>query len=172
MRAANLTRADLQEADLTKAYLRDADLTGANLAYANLEHARLQSANFDGADLQVANLTGADCREANFEGAHTLNTNFKDAALAGASGLTGDAVPRLLKEIHLRVDVKVIETPGNEERIAARLEQLASDVARLAGISKEESVAKTILAAIEASNLTPEIMEMVCDAVLDCADMG
>ena len=45
------------------------------------------------------------------------------------------------------------------------------DVARLAGISKEETPAKTVLAAIEASNLTHEIMELVSDAVLDCAEM-
>jgi hypothetical protein len=70
------------------------------------------------------------------------------------------------------MDVEVKETHENRDSIAARLDQLASDVANLAGISKEETPAKTVLAAIEASNLTPEIMEMVCDAVLDCADMG
>jgi hypothetical protein len=69
------------------------------------------------------------------------------------------------------MDVEVIETPDNRDRITARLEQLSADVAHLSGISKEETPAKTILSAIEASNLTPEIMELVSDAVLDCADM-
>jgi hypothetical protein len=77
----------------------------------------------------------------------------------------------LLEEISFRMDVEVIETPDNRDRITARLEQLSADVAHLSGISKEETPAKTILSAIEASNLTPEIMELVSDAVLDCADM-
>jgi hypothetical protein len=80
-------------------------------------------------------------------------------------------VAAFLSEIGLKLDVEVEETPENGDSIAARLDQLASDVANLAGISKQETPAKTILAAIEASNLTPEIMELVSDAVLDCADM-
>ena len=62
-------------------------------------------------------------------------------------------------------------TPENQDRIAARLDQLSADVANLAGISKQETPAQTILAAIEASNLTPEIMDMVINAVFDCADI-
>jgi multidrug efflux pump subunit AcrA (membrane-fusion protein) len=80
-------------------------------------------------------------------------------------------IPGFLEEISFRIDVEVTETQENQDRIIARLEQLSANVARLAGISKEETPAKTILAAIEASNLTPEIMELVSDAVLDCADM-
>ena len=80
-------------------------------------------------------------------------------------------LPAFLSEIGLKIDVEVKVTPENQERIIARLDQLASDVARLAGISKEETPAKTVLAAIEVSNLTPEIMELVSDAVLDCAEM-
>ena len=69
------------------------------------------------------------------------------------------------------MDVEVTETPENRDKIISRLDQLSSDVARLAGISKEQTPAKTVLAAIEASNLTSEIMELVSDAVLDCAYM-
>ena len=76
-----------------------------------------------------------------------------------------------LAKIDLKLDVEVTETPENRDRIIARLDQLSADVARLAGISKAETPAKTVLAAIEASNLTPEIMELVLDAVLDCAEM-
>ena len=80
-------------------------------------------------------------------------------------------IAAFLSEIALKLDVEVNETPENKDRIAARLDQLASDVARLAGISKAETPAQTILAAIEASNLTQQIMELVSDAVLDCAEM-
>ena len=76
-----------------------------------------------------------------------------------------------LSEIGFKVDVEITTTLKNQDKIVARLDQLASDVARLAGISKEETPAKTVLAAIERSNLTPEIMELVSDAVLDCAEM-
>ena len=76
-----------------------------------------------------------------------------------------------LSEIDFKIDVEVKETTENQDKIIARLEQLSSDVANLAGISKEETPAKTILAAIEASNLTQQIMELVSDAVLDFADM-
>ena len=69
------------------------------------------------------------------------------------------------------MDTEVTETPENHARIVARLEQLSADVAHLAGIEKSDAPAKTILAAIEASNLTPQIMDLVSDAVLDCADM-
>ena len=64
-------------------------------------------------------------------------------------------VPRFLSEIGFKIDVEVNATPDNQDSIEARLDQLSSDVANLAGISKEETPAKTILAAIEASNLTP-----------------
>jgi hypothetical protein len=80
-------------------------------------------------------------------------------------------VAAFLSEIALKLDVEIKETPENKDRITARLEQLASDVANLAGISKEATPAKTVLAAIEASNLTPQIMDLVSDAVLDCAEM-
>ena len=82
-----------------------------------------------------------------------------------------EVIPALLEEISFRMDVEVTETPENRDKIISRLEQLSSDVASLAGISKEKTPAKTILAAIEASDLTPQIMELVSDAVLDCADM-
>jgi hypothetical protein len=81
-------------------------------------------------------------------------------------------VPRFLSEIGFKIDVEVNVTPENQDSIEARLDQLSSDVADLAGISKQETPAKTVLAAIEASNLTPEIMDMVINAVFDCADMG
>ena len=80
-------------------------------------------------------------------------------------------VAAFLSEIALKLDVEVNETAENRDRIKARLDQLSSDVANLAGISKEETPAKTVLAAIEASDLTPQIMEIVLDAVLDCAEM-
>ena len=76
-----------------------------------------------------------------------------------------------LSDIDFKMDVEVIDTLQNQGKITARLDQLASDVANLAGISKEETPAKTVLAAIEAGDLTPQIMELVSDAVLDCADM-
>jgi len=81
-------------------------------------------------------------------------------------------VPRFLSEIGFKIDVEVNATPDNQDSIEARLDQLSSDVANLAGISKQETPAKTILAAIEASNLISEIMDMVINAVFDCADMG
>ena len=80
-------------------------------------------------------------------------------------------VAAFLSEIALKLDVEVTETPENKDRITARLDQLASAVANLAGISKEDTPAKTVLAAIEASELTPQIMDLVLDAVFDCADM-
>ena len=80
-------------------------------------------------------------------------------------------IAAFLSEIALKLDVEVNETAENRDRIKARLDQLAADVANLAGISKEETPAKTVLAAIEASDLTPQIMELVLDAVFDCADM-
>ena len=80
-------------------------------------------------------------------------------------------VAAFLSEIALKLDVEVTETPENKDRITARLDQLASDVANLAGISKEDTPAETVLAAIEASELTQQIMELVLDAVLDCAEM-
>ena len=80
-------------------------------------------------------------------------------------------IAAFLSEIGFKLDVEVTVTAENQDSILARLDQISSDVARLAGISKEDTPAKTVLAAIEASNLTPEIMELVSDAVLDCAEM-
>ena len=80
-------------------------------------------------------------------------------------------IAAFLSEIGFKLDVEVTVTPENQDSILDRLDQLSSDVARLAGISKEATPAKTVLAAIEASNLTLQIMELVSDAVLDCADM-
>ena len=130
-----------------------------------------------------ADLRGADLRGADLTGANLYGTMLTKEQVASADGSLGSgihtdkmdkrrgAVPDLLAEIDIKLDVEVKETPENLDRIIARLEQLSSDVARLAGISKEETAAKTILAAIEVSSLTPEIMELVSDAVLDCADM-
>lgn len=82
-----------------------------------------------------------------------------------------ERIPDFLEEIDFKLGIEVRETLKNRDSIAARLNQLASDVANLAGISKEETPAKTVLAAIEASKLTPQIMELVADAILDCAEM-
>jgi hypothetical protein len=101
-----------------------------------------------------------------------LDRAFHTILNPGAKKSRKADVPRFLSEIGFKIDVEVNVTPENQDSIEARLDQLASDVADLAGISKQETPAKTILAAIEASNLTPEIMELVTEAVFDCADMG
>ena len=69
------------------------------------------------------------------------------------------------------MDTEVIETPENKDRIIARLDELSADVARFTGISKAETPAQTILAVIAATSLTHLILDMVTEAVLDCADM-
>ena len=136
-----------------------ANLKGANLKEANLKNANLFRANLTGAILTGATITRGQIKRADGSRVVKIGKTHKEV------------IPALLEEISFRVDTEVTETPENRDRIRARLEQLSSDVASLAGISKEKTPAKTILAAIEASNLTPEIMELVSDAVLDCADM-
>ena len=130
-------------------------------------------ANLQGANLTVAILTGARITGAIIKGAHDLTRG--QLAFADGSRVVEkakkDVFSRFLSEIDFKIGVEVNETPENRDKIISRLEQLSADVARLAGISKEETPAKTVLAAIEASDLTPEIMELVSDAVLDCADM-
>jgi len=166
---ANLTSADLSHANLRHAYLRDASLN-----YANLEGANLGGAKLTNARLNDARLKGADLRNANLYGAKITPEQIKsaDGSRVGKIGKTRkNIIPDLLEEIGFRLDVEVIATSENQDRIEARLDQLSSDAANLAGISKEETPAKTILEAIEASNLTPEIMELVSDAVFDCAEM-
>ena len=189
---ADLSRAKLKGADLTGADLEEVDLYGADLSGATLRNVHLSAAYLADADLIGADLTGADLRGTDLEdadltgadltGADLRNTNITpeqiksaDGSRVGKTTKIGKAlkkvIPDFLEEISFRVDTKVKETPKNRVRIIARLDQLSSDVASLAGISKEKTPAKTILAAIEASNLTPQIMELVSDAVLDCADM-
>ena len=181
---ANLTYAKLDRADLQDADLERAKLYRASLCYADLRGANLRDADLYGADLEGANLTGANLTGANLTGANLTGADLKDSTITHKQIKSADGgcivkigkthkevIPTLLEEISFRVDTEVKETPENKDRIIARLEQLSSDVAHLAGISKQETPAKTVLAAIEASNLTPEIMELVSDAVLDCADM-
>ena len=176
---ADLHGANLHDTNLFKAKLILADLTGADLRDANLGGARLSGAKLRNADLTGADLTGADLTGADLTYANLSGARITEAQIASADGsLVGKKerpamkiIQSFLNEIDLKLDVEVIETPENQDSILARLEQLSSDVARLAGISKAETPAKTVLAAIEASNLTLEIMELVSDAVLDCADM-
>ena len=194
---ANLGGANLQNANLRGADLRGADLRGANLQYANLESADLQdallceakiiNADFGGANLREANLYRVDFKDVNLAGATLSDAYFdltfitpeqiRSADGSGRSGRSGirktprKVIPDFLSEVDFKIDVEINETPEKREMILARLDQLSADVARLAGISKEETPAKTVLAAIEASNLTLQIMELVSDAVLDCADM-
>ena len=148
-----------------------ADLINADLAGAYLSRANLESADLEGADLTGADLRDADLRGTDLTGAKLTSEQIKSTIGGFARSMPSKIITDLLQEISFRMDVEVIETPENRDRIIARLEQLSADVARLAGISKERTPAKTILAAIEASNLTPQIMELVSDAVLDCADM-
>ena len=132
-------------------------------------------------DFKDVNLAGATLSDAYFDLTSITPEQIRSADGSGSSadgsGSSGirktprKVIPDFLSEIDFKIDVEVKETPENRDRIIARLEQLSADVARLAGISKEKTPAKTALAAIEASNLTPEIMELVSDAVLDCAEM-
>ena len=171
--------ADLAGAYLAGAYLVDKNLQGANLQGANLRGAWMGDADLTGADLTGADLTGAFLKGANLYGANLRNAKITPEQIKSADGgrivkigkTHKEVIPALLEEISFRVDTEVNETPENRDRIIARLDQLASDVARLAGISKEATPAKTVLAAIEASSLTPQIMDLVSDAVLDCAEM-
>jgi uncharacterized protein YjbI with pentapeptide repeats len=186
LQGANLKGATLRYSDLAFATLRGANLEGANLICAELPGADLRGANLRGANLSAADLTGADLEGADLTGADLTGAKIMNAYLMRAKitreqihqavGMTvaesgGAVVPKFLEEISFRLDVEVNETPENRDMITARLDQLASDVANLAGISKQETPAKTVLAAIEASNLTSHIMEMVCETVLECADM-
>ena len=164
-----LTNKNLSSADLSDAILAKACLSFANLSFANLRGANCDAANFDGANLEGANLTGAILTGATITRGQIKRADGSRVVKIGKTHK--EVIPALLSEIDFKIDVEVKETPDNRDRIITRLEQLSADVARLAGISKAETPAKTVLAAIEASNLTPEIMELVSDAVLDCADM-
>ena len=171
---AYLIDANLEDANLESVSLNSADLRRAYLVNANLHRAQLGRANLEGANFHKADLLEADLREADLEGATFVGANLRGALFSKDKPFNPEGktqVSTLLEEISFRMDVEVIETPENRDKIISRLEQLSSDVARLAGISKQETPAKTALAAIEASNLTSEIMELVSDAVLDCADM-
>ena len=173
LRGANLEKADLGRADLGRANLEGAVLTRAvlrhaNLSRANLSGAILSHANLYAANLEGANLTGADLSTANRTSAKISKDQIKSA---DGTGVLSKILSDFLAEIDFKIDIEVKETKENQDRIIARLDQLSSDVARLAGISREETPAKTVLSAIEASNLTPQIMDLVSDAVLDCADM-
>ena len=179
---ANLQGANLRGADLSSTYLVRVNLTGANLTGANLTGANLTGANLTGACLQGANLKhacfrDADLRGADLTGAYFEVTDIEDEQLKSADGAARRSrvikkiMPAFLSEIAFKIGVVIVETPKNRDRIAARLDQLSTDVARLAGISKEATPAKTILAAIEESGRTSEILEMVSEAALDCADM-
>ena len=148
------------------ATLTEANFTGANLRGANLFEAYLERARFPGADLKGAILPTVIQNSAGI----TLDQIASaDGTLVGTEG--GSPVKSFLSEIDFKIDIEVRETKENRDKITARLDRLSSDVARLAGISKEDTPAKTVLAAIEASDLTPQIIELVSDAVLDCADM-
>ena len=187
--AASLTRAvldgeNLAGADLTAASLYRAELGGADLRGAILAKADLEGADLSGADLRGANLRGADLRRANLAGADLTGASLDSTAITAKqlASADGSGVPTLsranklgvrsfLAKIDFKIDVEVNETPENWDRIIARLDQLSADVANLAGISKKKTPAETVLAAIEASNLTQQILELVSDAVLDCAEM-
>ena len=187
---ANLINANLQGANLMGANLIGANLLGANLRGAylintNFENASLWRASLSGANLMAANLRYANLYNADLTGADLRFADLTEARITEAQLKSADGtrvrrtppqkpLPAFLSAIDFKIDVEINETPEtpeNQDSILARLEQLSSDVARLAGISKEQTPAKTVLAAIEASNLTLQIMELVSDAVLDCAEM-
>ena len=176
LRAANLCGANLFDATLSNAELEAARFRSANLSHANLEFAILEGADFTDADLTGTNfdlaiLDGADLSDTLMLDTKITKRQVESADRSRVPAARRALIKTLLSEIDFKIDVEVKETPENRDKILARLDQLSSDVANLAGISKEETPAKTILAAIEASNLTQQIMELVSDAVLDFADM-
>ena len=164
---SNFEGANFAGANLVAADLKNSVFDGAYFFMATLEDTNFSGSSLDGADLTGANLSGTEITKEQRKSADGKGVP-KAARLAD---LPSAAVPSLLSKIAFKIDVEVKETPENRDKIIARLEQLSTDVANLAGISKEETPAKTILAAIEAGDLTPQIMELVSDAVLDCADM-
>jgi uncharacterized protein YjbI with pentapeptide repeats len=89
LRAAHLTRANLEGATLSwanleRARLEEANLSGANLLGADLRRADLRRANLSGAELTVADLRGAILAEADLSGADLSGANLAEADLRWA----------------------------------------------------------------------------------------
>jgi hypothetical protein len=82
------------------------------------------------------------------------------------------SVSVFFSEIGFKPPENMVETHQNTDAMHARIDKLATDVARLAGVRESENPAKTILGAIEHSGLIAEILDLVADAALDCEDLS
>ena len=100
----NLGGAFLNGAKLSRTSLKNANLEEAALTKANLNRAILSGANLKGADLRSANLSGINATQAQFSrstlgsaefsGADLRDADFSGAFMAGAVGLTNEALER------------------------------------------------------------------------------
>lgn len=93
MRAAYLSKSDLENANLHGADLSDAILSGSNLQNADLIGANLHSVNLAGANLRNANLTDASLRSANLSSADLTGAIVTEQQLRRASDLECTHLP-------------------------------------------------------------------------------
>lgn len=182
-------RENLSGANLRGAYLRGADLCYANLSHADLQGANLGDVDLIGANLTGANLTGAnlvdtDLNKANLEGANLRGANLKQTNynvydLVGAelencviSAHLFRLIPDLYAGVHFKVD---LDPHPCSENIAIYLNLLVS-IARIMGITeradlvtrlKKERAFNLVLEAIESTNRTEDILQLMSDAALN-----
>ena len=185
LRGANLRGVNLRGADLGGADLRGADLGGADLRQATLGSADLRQANLSGANLEGAWMEDADLRNANLTGTimRGVNLIYVDHHVTDLIGakLHDCLIPsqfyNLIPKVYARIDFKV--DLGHEllgENFAIFL-NLIVDIASMIGITKREDLIRRlhkdadggvaiILEAIERTERTEDILQMMADAAL------
>jgi hypothetical protein len=189
LRGAKLKGADLQGADLRYAFLLSADLSHANIHGANLEEADLKDANLTGAYLRFVNLKGADLRGANltgavFQNADLYHTTHSVYDLVGAElancvlpSQFFNLIPRLYENVHFNVD---FDPYPCSENIVIYLNLLVS-IARVMGITERaDLLAKLeeyedydlVLEAIETTERTEDILQLMADAAFNMRQIG
>jgi len=85
VKAARLSRANLEEADLSRAKASGVDFRKANLRGAKLHFTQLDNANLSGADLTDADFSHANLKGAKLESCRLTRTILDGANLSGAN---------------------------------------------------------------------------------------
>lgn len=186
---AKLKGADLQGADLRYAFLLSADLSHANLQGANLEEADLENAYLEGANLRFVNLKGADFSRSDLTGAVFQNVDLSHTThsvydLVGAElencvlpSQFFNLIPRLYESVHFNVD---FDPYPCSENIVIYLNLLVS-IARIMGITERADLLakldeyadyELVLEAIETTERTEDILQLMADAAFNMRQIG
>ena len=155
--------------NLSGANLRGAYLRGADLCYANLSHADLQGANLGDVDLIGANLRGANLKQTNYNVYDLVGAELENCVI---SAHLFRLIPDLYAGVHFKVD---LDPHPCSENIAIYLNLLVS-IARIMGITeradlvtrlKKERAFNLVLEAIESTNRTEDILQLMADAAFN-----